>query len=214
MITVNECRVVDDALIVEAAVDVFDFLKDVEIGSVAIDTDETFVTGGPSEKPVYKVEFKTDYARRLATAPDGDTEGGKTGPRRKPERGRPCKHVRLRVRAKDMGLDTLSDNLFFVYLMATGAPAPSTPCGMDKRMAVAVAVDMRRVYSGAMAHIREIGRCEMPAAFIDFMLKAKVVELSVLTGNLGAAAEYWKRLFIDKTDVRSVSDCGCYGSDS
>ncbi len=61
MIVFNELRITRDAknLMIDAEVRPGEYFKNVYIKGVTIDTEETYVEGGPSSNPVYSKEFKT-----------------------------------------------------------------------------------------------------------------------------------------------------------
>lgn len=196
MIVINECAIIDSTLILEATVDTLEFYKDVEIGSVIIDTEDTFVDGGPSNNPILVREFA-----------DAETESSDSDDPK-------WKHIRITISAKEMGLSNLSNNLFFVYIGATGYPSPVTPCNMDNQYTVAVAFDLKSIYNGAMQYLKEIESCEIPRTVIDYILRVKALEISIRTGNLKVAIKYWRKLFKSKGTIKTTSNCGCNGSET
>lgn len=236
MIIVKECAVVNDHIVVEASVDNLEFYKDVEIASVLIDTDETFLESGPSSNPLYAKEFETYYdlvkehtdstitddeeedtddteeedTDTEDTIEDTDTteENTDTSP---PARPKLRKHIRMSISVKELGLKDLSSNLFFVYIGATGVPSPITPCSMDNTYTIAVALDIRAIYNAAVQHIKEVDSCDIPRNLIDYVLRIKVLELAIKTGNYLGAIKQWNKLFRDRVKISSVSNCGCNG---
>lgn len=187
MIVLNECRITPDGkcLVVEATVNNLSYFDNVYIDSVIVDTDKTYSAGGPSDKG-----FKRTF------------EGEK------------IKNIRFSISAKDMGLSTLDNNIFFVYVYVTkdSIPSPDTPCGMDNEYVMGVAVNMRPLYNMAMGYIRELNdTCSVPKGFIDMILRLKAFKLSLKTGNFPVAFEQWDRLFNNKVSVSSRKGCGCNG---
>lgn len=188
MIVLNECRISPDGkcLIVEATVDSLKYFDNVYIDSVIVDTDETYLPSGPNEEKGYKVTFE----------------------------GENIKNVKLSITAKEMGLGTLDNNIFFVYVIVTptSIPSPDTPCGMDNEFVMGIAVNLRPVYNMAMGYIRELDdSCQIPKGFIDMILRLKAFELSLKTGNYPTAFHQWKTLFKNKVSVSPVKKCGCHG---
>ena len=241
MIIVKECAVVNDHIVVEASVDNLDFYKDVEIGSILVDTDETFLESGPSSNPLYAQEFETYYDIYKEQSSSSSTENDDEEDEEEeeettdeeettntedtveeteeteetivalPVRPKLRKHIRIAISAKELGLKNLSSNLFFVYIGATGVPSPITPCNMDNTYTLAVAVDIRAIYNAAVQHIKEVDSCDIPRSLIDYVLRVKVLELAIKTGNYLGAIKQWNKLFRDRVKISSVSNCGCNG---
>lgn len=186
MIVINECRINPDGkcLVIEATVDNLEYFDKVYIDSVIVNTDETYLPSDPNEEKGYKITF----------------EGEK-------------KHIKISITAKEMGMDNLNDNMFFIYVVAGGIPAEDTPCGMDNCYTMCVAVNMRPVYNMAMGYIKELGNtCNIPKGFIDMVLRLKAYDLSLRTGNYPMAIKQWKNFFKNKVSIStSNKGCGCHG---
>jgi hypothetical protein len=92
-------------------------------------------------------------------------------------------------------------------------PAPDTPCGLDNKTTIGIAVNLRPVFNHAMAYINEtMDSCSIPKSFIDMILKFKAFEVSLRTGNFEAAVKFWKKLSTNKVEVSLNSTCGCNGT--
>jgi hypothetical protein len=185
MIVFNECRIDSEGkyLIVEASVENLDYFKDVFIESIIVDTQDTYSESGPSESNVYSEEFKDSP-----------------------------KNIRVRISLKELKVDSLNDNIFFVYIGAGGVPASGTPCGMDDTYTMCIAVNLRPIYNMAMSYIKELEKtCETPKGFIDMILRLKAFELSLKTGNFTTAFKQWDKLK-NKSIVPSHKGCGCHGT--
>lgn len=214
MIAINECRITDDGkcLIVEAQVINMSYYEDVYIDSVIIDTDKTYQEGGPSYNPVYQINYEASYDNvgigcgKLITSEDckcGNVFVANKG----------TKKIRLVLNKSDLIGSDLNDNIFFVYINATGYPAPQTPCGMDNSQVMGVAVNLRPIYNMAMSYIKELNsNCSTPKGFIDMILRLKAFELSLKTGNYTMAIKYWDKLFKNKVNVPTKKGCGCHGN--
>lgn len=216
MIVLNECRVSPDgkALIVEATVENLSYYENVYIDSVVVDTQKTFLDSGPSNSPVFTKQFISEYPQvdvkedcnSLRT--DEDCKCGNIYTSKK----KGHKKVRLYISAEDMGLANLNEDIFFVYVMATGVPASCTPCGMDNQYVMGIAINMRPIYNKAMSFIKELeSACSTPKSFIDMILRLKAFELSLKTGNYPVAFKQWDKLFKDKVTV-TPKNCGCNGA--
>lgn len=219
MVIINELRITPDGknLIVEATVENLRYYKQVYIDSVVIDTQDTFSANGPSSNPVYTTSFEYTHDN-ISTREDcspvvvqgGNCECGDVYTSQKHGR----KNIRLILSAKDLGRATLDNDIFFVYIIATGVPEPYTPCGMDNSTVMGIAYNLRPLYNLGMGYIRELAdNCSMPKNFIDYILRFKAFELSLRTGNYTLAIDYWKRFFKNKTSsISKPKGCGCHGS--
>lgn len=189
MLVLNECRISEDGkcLIVEASVDSLDYYRNVYISHIIIDTDKTWIPGGPSSNHIYIQDFTTD------------SESGK-------------KNVRLSINVKDLNLSTLNDNIFIIYFVASGYPAPDTPCGMDNSFIIGVAYNTRNIYNNAINYIKELNNsCEIPKGFIDSFLKFKAFKLALSTGNFPEAFKMWEYIGKSKNTI-SKGGCRCHGT--
>lgn len=217
MVILEQCRIDQDGkhLIIEAAVENLSYYKNVYIESVVVDTNDTFSQNGPSSNVVFEQTFESQYEQIDVT---NDCEPLKTDENCKcgniynaTKAG--VKRVRLCLTAKDLNMDNLDDNIFFVYVICNGVPAPNTPCGMDNQFTMGVAVNMRPIYNMAMQYIKELdSSCSMPKGFIDMILRLKAFELSLKTGNYPTAFKQWDKLFKNKIGITTIKRCGCNGN--
>lgn len=188
MVIFNECRIDKEGknLIVDVSVDSLSYYENIYLKSITIDTNETFIENGPSSNYIYNDEFNVSDVR--------------------------VKRKRLKFSYKELGLNNLNDNILFVYIGVGGVPEPDTPCGMDNKYSVAVAVNMRPVYNMAMSYLKELeGTCTTARGFIDMILRLKAFELSIKTGNFITAIKQWDKLFKNKRIVSPTKGCGCNG---
>lgn len=211
MILINECRIKQNQLIIDASVDNALYYKYIGIDSITIDTDETFSETGPSSEPVYSITIEELYTLYSSVSDYSDTEDSDNTETMDASSTPLEKHLRLKLSAKDLGLEDLNSSLFFIYIKAKGYPAYNTPCGKDSIYTIGVATNMLSVYSQAMQYIKTIDSCDIPRDFIDFILKYKALELAIETGNYSTAIDYYKRLFTNTTTISNSSDCGCNG---
>ena len=132
-----------------------------------------------------------------------------TGPSNKPLMTIPCgeeaKHVR-----EFIDIDTLADNLFFIYAVASGEPTEDTPCGMSDPYILGLAYDKYPMYTRGMSLIQEANGCDPANDFINYILQQKAFDISLATGNYTQAIEYWNRFF-DQKKQSVRNKCGCHG---
>lgn len=213
MIVFNECRIDSEGkyLIVEASVENLDYFKNVFIESIAIDTQDTFVDGRPSNKAVYTNTFDNTQYKKTYSEIDKKHILNEESIEVYCDELDIVKKIRLRIPAKDIQGGNLNDNIFFVYIGAGGVPGGFTPCGMDKQYTMSIALNMRPVYNMSMSYIKELeSNCETPRGFIDMILKLKALELALKTGNYPTAVKWWNNLK-KKSVVPSKKNCGCNG---
>lgn len=216
MVVLEQCRIDQEGkhLIIEAAVENLSYYRDVYIESVIVDTNSTYSPNGPSNNPVFYQAFEPDYMKvdvqddcnSLKT--EEDCKCGNIYTSQKAG----VKRISLCLTTKDLNGANLDDNIFFVYIVATGIPAPCTPCGMDNKYTMGVAVNLRPVYNMAMNYVKELdSTCSIPRGFIDMVLRLKAFDLSLRTGNYPMAIKQWDRLFKNKISVSPNRGCGCNG---
>lgn len=218
MVVFNECRISPEGecLVLEASIDNLSWYKDVYIESVIIDTEETFTPGSPSHNPVYKKEYDKNVYMPVGTVEQKDCDAVQT-------EDTECRcgniytksrlgHIRLVIPKEKLAGNVLNDHVFFVYVTASGVPAPNTPCGMDNAWAMRVIVNYRLLYDMAMKYVRELNEdCEVPKGFIDMFLRLHAFQYALRTGNYMEAIDMWKRLFKGKHRIPVKSRCGCHG---
>ena len=217
MIQFNELRITPDSkhLIIDASIDNSSYYDNVILDSIVIDTQDTYIANGPSSKPiyVYNIDTESNYNYTYSVPEECSCNPVVTDDDKAycfTYVGNQSKHVRLIISAKDLGI-SLNDNILFVYAIATGTPAPDTPCGMDNSIVMNTVVNLYPIYQNTMCYLRELDSdCQVPKGFIDMILRLKAVELCIRTGNYTKAISYWKKFFLGKTQVPTYN-CGCNG---
>lgn len=197
MVIFNECRIDKEGknLIIDVSIDNLPYYENIYLESITIDTDETFIENGPSSNPIY---------RRNLSIPSGSSLV--------PEVSTKPRNIRLKLTYRELSLNTLDNNILFVYIGVGGVPDPDTPCGMDNKYSVAVAVNMRPIYNKTMSYIKELEEtCATSKGFIDMILRFKAFELSLKTGNFTTAIKQWDKLLKNKGIVVLNRGCDCNG---
>lgn len=214
MLHFNELRYSKDnkSLIIDVAIDNHVYYENVILDSIVIDTQDTFIVNGPSNKPIYSYSVPEEYDKIYSIPEDCNCS-----PVKVEEDGSYCftydndfkKHVRLELPLAALGVDC--NTMLFVYAVASGVPAVNTPCGLDNNKIIGTVVDLQGVYSGIMSYIREIeSDCVIPKNLIDNLLKYKALEVSIRTGNYPLAIKYWNNYF-KNIKIDTIKSCGCYG---
>lgn len=214
MIQFNELRITPDSqqLIIDVSIDNSSYYDNVILDSIVIDTQDTYVANGPSPKPIYT--HKVDNYNYVYSTPEDCSCNPVLSDDDKAYcltySGEQNKHVRLILSAKDLGI-SLTDNMLFVYAIATGTPAPDTPCGMDNSIKMSTVVNLYPIYQESIRYIRELNcDCDIPRDFINMILRYKAIELCIRTGNYVQAIKYWKKFLLGVNSVTSYK-CGCNG---
>lgn len=160
------------------------YFKQMYIDRIVIDTQDTFNKDGISRNPVYTYQV----------------EGNR-------------KSLELTINDTDLLVPTMEGNMFFIYVITKGFPAPDTPCGMDEPVTLGVGVDSYRIYRKGIEYIQETyNSCNVPRHFIDFILRYKAFEMCLKTRDYPLAITYWKK-FLRQLCSKSPSTntCGCHG---
>lgn len=189
MIVFNNVRISQDDkyITIDAEIENNKYYENMYIDSVIIDNQDTFSPNGPSNNPIY-----TYKAQPL----NSDIYSRK---------------VHLELTKVDLNLATLEKNIFFIYIVAGGVPAPDTPCGYDNNTAVKVLVNTYPVYRNIMNYIKELGNtCSVPYNLIDKSLQLKMLDISIQTGNNVETINIWKKYFIDNITNEPIN-CNCNG---
>lgn len=158
------------------------YFKNVYIDKIVIDTQDTFNKDGISKYPVYTY-----------TVPGNQ------------------KQVQLHIKNTELLVPTMEGNMFFVYVITKGIPSSDVPCGLDSPVTLGVGVDSYRVYRKALNYLSDTyNKCDIPKAFIDFILRYKAFQICLKTRDYPLAITYWKK-FINFLSVKPSNRCGCNG---
>ena len=123
----------------------------------------------------------------------------------------PCgdvKHYRTFV-----DIDSVGNNLFFVYALASGEPAENTPCGGKDEYILGVVYDKCPIYRNLMngiAALADDNSCNPPQKLMDQFFRYKGFQLAIDTGNYLTAIDYWN-MFFKKKLTKTIKTCGCHG---
>jgi len=185
MIKFTELRVHNGHLLITAEVrEIEHYYDNVYIDSIKIDTQDTFVSTGPSSNLIYEY-----------------TTAGNV------------KEVTLDLSAVTLGLteDQMLRTMFFVYAIAKGAPHPSTPCGFDNVTSTGVTFALCPIYNETMQYVKEVeNTCELPKGLINMILQLKAIQYSIDSGHYTQAIKYYNK-FYKTFDASVVTPCGCHG---
>lgn len=180
MVQFNELKVNNEGtkLIIDVSVKNQEYYQNVYLASISIDTQDTFIDGGPSTSTIYNKTIDPNQ-----------------------------KSIRLEL-GTDTILSSLSDNMFFVWVKTSGAPSPTTPCGEDNSTVLGVAIPLYPLYQKSLEYIKEIDcNCKIPKNFINFILQLKALQISVKTGHYTQAINYWKKFFKNIQKTIGVNRC-------
>lgn len=109
-------------------------------------------------------------------------------------------------------IDTLQDNLFFIYVITSGSPAPDTPCDAKDPVTMGIVYDKCPFYNNLMSGIRNIGDdCNPSQQLLNDFFRYNAFQMAISTGNYTEAVNYWNRFFSKKKQTKFVKSCGCHG---
>lgn len=185
MINFTQCRVSWDGryLYITAEINPMDYYTNVFIDKIYVDTQDTFVSSGPSQKPVYEYTSKGSL-----------------------------KTVTLALEYRDLGLGLLKDKMLFVWVTAKGTPTSDTPCGMDSALKLCVAFNESQIFNKGLSLIRELSdSCKVPAGMQNWALMTNTFKLALETGDYTTAIDLWNTLIKGSTISSKPQNCGCNG---
>ena len=161
-----------------------DTYQNVYIDYISIDTQDTFITGGPSSSPIYTVSYDDSN-----------------------------KQVVLTLDKLDLGGVDLNKTLFFIWVVTRGTPSSTVSCGEDNYINLGVTYakyPFYRLAVNVMGELLEEEECRIPKNFIDSFLRLKAIHYAVLTEQWEKAIKLWDKLVLkDNSDAYSVTRCNC-----
>lgn len=197
MVIFNECRIVKGGrdLIIDIEIDSLTYYKDVYLKAIYIDKSSNFKNStNPSDK-----------AYKMNLADIAEIDGNPTTN---------IKSYRLKINSATLGLESFSNDIFFIYVEVEGLPTEDTPCCKYNKYTMAVAIDLNPVYNIAMNHIKALSDdCKINTDFINSILRYKALDLAVKTGNYTSAIHWWNKFKGTTITSSSTSNnCGCNGT--
>lgn len=203
MMHFNELRISQDNrfLIIDASIDESSYFDTVSLDSVVIDTQDTYVSNGPSSTPIYTYKVGEKY-QQVYSSPDNSQVLTSALEPVLVKSELESRRIRLSLDATDLGVQ-LNNTMFFVYVISTGTPSSEAPAGTTNPMIMGTVVNLYQFYQKSIYYLKGISKdcCEVPKCFIDFILRYKALELCIKTGNYTEAIKYWKKFFMDKTPL-------------
>lgn len=109
----------------------------------------------------------------------------------------------------------MSKTLFFVYVKCKGTPGSCTPCRLDEETTLGVVFDENMLHQKVMDYTKElVTDCNVPSAFIDFILLWNAFKASIETEHYIPAIKFFNILFDEvgkSRQSRTIKTCGCNG---
>lgn len=194
MVRFNELTVTPDGqrLIIDVSIVRDDTLPDLTISQIIVDTQDTYIEGGPSNNPVYSYTPVTTELNPLTRT------------------------ARLVLTTADIPL-AFNKTIFFVYVLLDGYPDDYNDCcDVNNGVYMATTVNLYVFYRETVKYMKEIEKtCEMPKSLLDLLLQMKAFELSIKTGHYPQAITFWNK-FLKRKNIPSVvtkHTCACnYGT--
>lgn len=201
MIKFNELRITpnNETLIIDVSIEDAEYFNNVVLDSIIIDTQDTYIQNGPSTKAVFTYIVAENEHDAVYSIP----EEGSCSQVQEEQSGDYCytidnfskKSVRLILTKDDLGMG-IANNIFFVYAIASGEPAPDTPCDMKESKRLGVAINAHPIYKQSIAYLKEVEECcDIPKHLTDYIFKIKALDLAIRTGNYLEAIKYWNKFF-------------------
>jgi hypothetical protein len=181
MIQFTELRIdpTKKKIIIDVAIKDSEYYKDIYIDTINIDTNETFIPTGPSDKTAYTYKVEGDY-----------------------------KSIRLELSNSD-GLPSFTDHMFFIWISTKGVLPIGLDEEHDSLILGTVVDLYPIYQYGLHFINELSKDCKTPNGFIDFILQIKAFRLNIRLGHYVEAIKYWEKFFklIKKTNI--INRCGC-----
>lgn len=208
MIHYNNLYITEDSkyLVIDVAIDEDSTYDDVYLDRIAIDTQDTYITNGPSNN--------AKIFRIGGDDVEGPSINGIEEVKNSGKDIKKVKHTKLTLSAKDLGVN-LNKDMLFIYSTASGFIPEDKPdvIKYTTKTILNVVVNTYEVCKSIIPLIKEIGElCKDPISFIDRELQIKAVEYSIKNSNYLLAIKYWKKYFMDNTITSSSNKCNCNGN--
>lgn len=198
MIRFNELKIEDNYIIIDVQIEEEKYFKDMYIDSIVIDTQDTFIANGPSNKAIYTKTFNTDtdIKKEEIVYTQGTDKYNR---------------VKIYIDSKDLNVD-IHKTMFFVYVIAGGTPTADTPCRWDENKALHTLVDIQVLYNNMIQYVKELNKdCSTPDNFINAILQFNAIDLALKINQYPLAIELWKRFYSDIESNVVLPNCGCNG---
>lgn len=208
MIHYNNLYITEDSkyLVIDVAIDEDSTYDDVYLDRIAIDTQDTYITNGPSNNAkIFHIGGDNIEGPSINSIEEVKNSGKDI---------KKVKHTKLTLSAKDLGVN-LNKDMLFIYSTASGFIPEDKPDAIKyiTNTILNVVVNTYEVYKSIIPLIKEIGElCKDPISFIDRELQIKAVEYSIKNSNYLLAIKYWKKYFMDNTITSSSNKCNCNGN--
>lgn len=100
--------------------------------------------------------------------------------------------------------------LLIVTPIIEGAPSYDTPCGKDV-IDIGIVYNKKHILEKGLGYLKELGEsCSIPKGFVDYILRAKALDMAIATCNYAEAIKYWN--YLTKRPIKtSTNNCGCHG---
>lgn len=185
MVLFNELSITPDGknLIIDISVKNDSYYTNVYLDTIYIDTQDTYVDGGPSENRIFEYHIVQPGAKTF----------------------------KIQLDRADLMNISLNDNLFFVYIKTRGVPSPDTPCGGDQTYTLGVVFNTCNIYNYMMQSIRDtLKECAIPKHFIDSYLRYKAFIVAINTEHYAEAIKFYNKFFKNIPSTTNIG-CGCNG---
>lgn len=164
----------DKTLVLDIAVPTSIYFHNVFIDKVLIDTQETFTVGSPSATPIYTYTDGTSDRKNLSLLLTEDM---------------------LNANAKGPIIHLDSD-LLYVYVVTKGEVAIDTPIGLRNIVNLQTIYNNYSILQNSMKYIKELKNTNViPKNFIDYILRKKALDISLITEHYTHANQLWEDYF-------------------
>lgn len=149
------------------------------ISSIDIDTEETFSPTSPSNESISVYKNEDDTTVK--------------------------RHI-VTLSPEDINEESFNNHIFYVYVTVVDSSNEDSPT----ETRVGVVLNWKQIYQQGIGYMKGVLKecCEMPKAFIDYILRLKAFELALRTAQYVLANDRYIRWF-KEGEQKSNINCGC-----
>lgn len=211
MIQFNELRITpnNSHLIIDVAIRDDEFFDAVSLGSIEIFTlkeDGNSVASIPLKKYEFNPTDVTVYMDdKIVENLDSTVYIDST-----------FRYVRLVLSSVDLKDTSFSKEIYKVVVKTTGTPSPEMPANYASDTMTALVVNLYPFYIDVLSNMRILNcNCTNTKELVDSILRFKALELSMKTGNIDMAVQYWFKYFSNEGNINGrkfiTNNYNCHG---
>ena len=181
MIRINELRINKEAtkLIIDMEIENKSYLENIKFDNIQIVTEQYFNPDQAGSYIAYKIS---------------NIDG---------------KRVTAEIDCNDLLYGDYKKNMFFIWIKTKGILGDCAPCSDSSDNAVLAVYWKKGIMDMYVHYLKDMTACcDLPQDFVDFLLRAKALDLSIKTGHYIEAIKFFRYL-TSKMTKHIVKHCNC-----